>query len=199
MHCHAFSDYMRHIDSNDWTGVSRLMLSSANKLASIGAELLLAPCNTIHRVFDLVAAQSLRPWLHIAAEVAAECKRRGFTCVALLGTSFIMQGNVYTSQFDRLGIKYMIPEDSERARLNQFIFQEMVLGRFTRAAREFVLELMDALRLRGCDAAGLCCTELPILLTPVAPCLPVLDSTRCLANAAVNEIASSTLLLNAAR
>jgi aspartate racemase len=87
MHCHAFSEYMRHIDADDWTGVSELMLSSAHKLASIGAEFLLAPCNTIHRVFDLVTAQSPRPWLHIAAQVAAECKRRGFRRVALLGTS----------------------------------------------------------------------------------------------------------------
>jgi aspartate racemase len=84
MHSHSFSEYMRYIEGNDWASVSRLMSSSAHRLASVGAEFLVVPCNTIHKVFDLVAAESSLPWLHIAAEVAAESKRRGFKRVALL-------------------------------------------------------------------------------------------------------------------
>jgi aspartate racemase len=83
---------MRYIEADGWMRVSRLMLSSAGTLASVVAEFLIAPCNTIHKVMDLVSAQSLRPWLHIATEMAAESKRCGFKCVALLGTSLMMHG-----------------------------------------------------------------------------------------------------------
>lgn len=188
VHSHAFSDYMRYIEADDWAAVSRLMLSSADKLASVGAEFLIAPCNTIHKVLDLVAAQSPRPWLHIATEVAAEAKRRGFKCVALLGTTLLMKGDIYASQFERFGVAYRIPDDNECKRLDQFIFKEMVAGKFTGEAQRYVLNLVEDLRSRGCDAAGLCCTELPILLAHSDLSLPVLDSTRCLATAAVSMI-----------
>lgn len=61
MHAHALSEYMRAIDAGDWNGVADLMLSSARKLASVGAEFLIAPCNTIHQAFDFVKEQSPCP------------------------------------------------------------------------------------------------------------------------------------------
>ena len=43
---------------------------------------------------------------------------------------------------------------------------------------------IDRLAARGCDAVGLVCTEIPLLVPPDASPLPVLDSTRLLARAA---------------
>jgi len=40
MHTHSLAEYMKCIDRDDWKGVGELMLSSANKLASIGADFL---------------------------------------------------------------------------------------------------------------------------------------------------------------
>jgi aspartate racemase len=40
---------------------------------------------------------------------------------------------------------------------------------------------------RGCDAVALSCTELPLVLTAENPPLPVLDSTRLLARAALDS------------
>ena len=86
MHSYPLSEYMRRIEAGDWEDVADLMLSSAEKLASIGAQILIAPCNTIHRAFELVEPRSPLPWLHIAKEVATEAKRLGYRKVALLGT-----------------------------------------------------------------------------------------------------------------
>jgi aspartate/glutamate racemase len=44
--------------------------------------------------------------------------------------------------------------------------------------------IIDRLAARGCDAVGLVCTEIPLLVPPDASPLPVLDSTRLLAHAA---------------
>jgi aspartate racemase len=72
MHTHPLSEYMVHIESGDWMGVARLMLSSADKLTLAGADFLICPDNTIHQAFDLVQPNSPLPWLHIAEEVAKE-------------------------------------------------------------------------------------------------------------------------------
>jgi aspartate racemase len=42
------------------------------------------------------------------------------------------------------------------------------------------------LKERGCDAAVLGCTEIPLIVNPETTALPLLDSTRILARAALN-------------
>lgn len=101
--------------------------------------------------------------------------------------------NIYSSQFERFRVAYRVPDDDECKCLDQFIFKEMAVGKFTTEAQRYVMNWMGDLCSCGCDAAGLCCTELPILLADSEAPLPVLDSTRCLASAAVSLIRESCL------
>src|SRR5919198_6116877 len=95
LHSHPLSAYMECIYRDDWQGVADLMLSSANKLARIGADFLISPDNTIHRAFPLVAPRSPVPWLHIVEEVAREARNRGFRRLGITGTRYTMEGGVY--------------------------------------------------------------------------------------------------------
>ncbi len=67
MHTHSLAEYMKCIEGGDWTGVVELMLSSANKLAMIGADFLVCPDNTIHQALPALEGRTPRPWLDIAA------------------------------------------------------------------------------------------------------------------------------------
>jgi len=187
IHAHPFETYMHHIHAGDWDGVGALMLDSAHRLAGIGADCLIAPCNTIHHAMDFVEPRSPRPWLHIAAEVAHEAQRRGFRRIALLGTKLIMESRVYPDRFEQAGIEYEIPDPSEREQIDRFIFDEMVGGKFTGDARAYLEAVIARMQQRGCDAAGLCCTELPLLFQGIETALPLLDSTRILATAALER------------
>jgi aspartate racemase len=187
MNAQPFGDYMRHIDAANWQGVAELMLVSAGKLAGAGADFLIAPCNTIHQAMKHVIGRSPLPWLHIAAAVVAEAKRLGYRRVGLLGTSLTMESPLYPSQLDAAGIEHGVPESRERAEINRFILDEMVRGAFTTEARMYFTGLIQRLKERGCDAAGLCCTELPVLLEGGETALPLLDSTRLLAQAALER------------
>ena len=77
LHTHPLGEYMECIYEDDWSGIARLMLSSARKLAAIGADFAICPDNTIHQAFDEVAAASPIPWLHIAVAVAEIAYRDG--------------------------------------------------------------------------------------------------------------------------
>src|SRR5690242_8820290 len=72
MHTHSLAQYVKYLDRGDWQGVGNLMLSSAHRLASIGADFLICPDNTLHQAMRYVEPHSPRPWLHIAEVVAAE-------------------------------------------------------------------------------------------------------------------------------
>ena len=187
MHTHSLADYMRSIYADDWQGVADLMLSSAEKLARVGADFLISPDNTIHRAFDLVAPRSPRPWLHIVEEVAAEARRQNYHRLALLGTRYTMEGPVYPTKLAAAGIEYAVPTAEERQRLDQIIFDELVYGKFTPQSLSYYLEVIGRLKAVGCDAAVLGCTEIPLLVTPEVSPLPTLDSTRILARAAVRK------------
>jgi aspartate racemase len=187
LHSHSLAEYMKRIDTGDWAGVAELMLSSADKLAKAGADFLICPDNTIHQAFDLIEHRAPRPWLHIAREVAAEAKSKGFRRLAVLGTRYLMEGPVYPQTLKAAGIEHRIPKAEQRQRINEIIFDELVNGQFLPRSLAYYVEVIRSLKDEGCDAVVLGCTEIPLLVTPESSPMPTLDSTRLLARAAVRK------------
>jgi len=180
MHTHPLAEYMECIYRDDWKGVGDLMLSSAEKLAAIGADFLICPDNTIHQAMPYVAERSPRPWLHIAEVVAGEASARGFRKIGLTGTRYLVESEVYPAEYVR-------PSAEERAEINRIIFEELVYGKFAPEAVSYFQRVIDSFKRQGCDAVVLGCTEIPLLMNDESSPLPTLDSTRLLARAALRR------------
>jgi len=185
MHTHSLSKYMEYIYKDEWEEVARLMLSSSEKLKAAGADFLICPDNTIHQVLDDVNKVSPLPWLHIAEEVAREAKRSGFTKSAILGTKYLMTGPVYPDAYDKLTLEYEIPDQATREKIDSIIFNELVYGEITQNSKNYFLEQILTFKNSGCDSVVLGCTEIPLIVLSGESPLPVLDSTRLLARAAL--------------
>jgi aspartate racemase len=185
MHTHPLAEYMVHIREGNWRSVADLMLSSVQKLADVGAQLAVCPDNTIHQAFDRVAEKSPIPWLHIAEAVGDEAASQGFTCLAITGTSYLMTGPVYSRPLADRNISSKIPDSKEREEIDRIIFEELVNGIFTEESRQYLNGVIKGLKDRGCDAAVLGCTEIPLLVDPGDCPMSTLDSTRLLAGAAL--------------
>ena len=185
LHTASFADYVRCLDASDIQGVADLMLSSAHKLAAAGADFLICPDNTIHQAFPLVAPASPLPWLHIAAAVEAEARRRKYRKVGLIGTQAAMEGPVYQPVLEKAGIEVVLPPVSDRIELDNIIRAELIRGRFLPGSRAYVRRVISTMAANGVEAVILGCTELPLLLSEEPPALPLLDSTRLLAAAAL--------------
>jgi aspartate racemase len=187
MHTHPLAEYMVHIRADNWQAVAELMLSSANILRKAGASFAICPDNTIHQAFDLVVAKSLIPWLHIAEVVAQNAKDRGFRKLGVLGTKYLMTGPVYPKALEKFDIKWQVPNDEDREQINNIIFGELVNAVFTEKSRLFFNGVIKKLKNTGCDGVVLGCTEIPLIIDQQDCPLPVLDSTRLLARAALNK------------
>jgi aspartate racemase len=190
MHTPPFAQYMKLIYASDWEAIGRLMLASARIVAQAGADFAISPDNTIHQGLDLVRDCSAIPWLHIAECVGEEAKGRGFKRLGVLGTKYLMTGPVYPRALEALSLAWEIPEERDRARIDDIIFKELVNGVFTEQSRLYFNEVIGKLRKRGCDAAVLGCTEIPLIVNPDGCPLPTLDSTRLLARAAIRRAIS---------
>jgi aspartate racemase len=187
MHTHPLAAYMRCIEADDWAGVADLLFSSAGKLRGCGADFLVCPDNTVHRSIDAIRDTSPLPWLHIAEEVAAVAGEQGYRRVLVLGTRYLMESAVYPDTLAPRGIEHEVPGRETRARINALIFDELVYGQFTAPARSYFGQVIADGRERGCDAVVLGCTEIPLLIGQADSVLPILDSTRLLARAALRE------------
>jgi len=185
MHTHSLSRYMSAIHAGNWQAVADLMLDSAEKLAKIGADLLICPDNTIHQSMDLVEPKSPIPWLDIAQEVVAEANRQNYHSLAILGTKYLMEGPVYRHAAGRAGLTAIVPSSEDREHINNVIFQELVNGITKPDSRTYFNAVMQKMKSLGCDAAVLGCTEIPLLIDPARAPLDTLDSTRILARAAL--------------
>ena len=125
------------------------------------------------------------PALHIGEVVADQAARQGYRKVGVLGTKYTMTGPVYPGALGRREIGWAVPGEADRKIVDDIIFGELCLGLFTDEARDSYVRIINKLKAEGCDAVALVCTEIPLLITQDVSPLPILDSTRLLAVAAV--------------
>jgi aspartate racemase len=157
----------------------------ALKLAAAGCDFFVCPDNTAHIALESAGDPFPIPAMHIGEVVAEQAHADGRTKVGILGTKYTMTGPVYPGALGRHGIGWAIPDESDRKIIDDIIFGELCLGVFTEVARDAYVRIIDKLKAEGCDAVALVCTEIPLLITQDVSPLPILDSTRLLAAAAV--------------
>jgi len=186
MHTPSLARYVTCLERADWAGVGELMLASAQILASIGADFLICPDNTIHQALGQIEQQLPLPWLHIADVVAAEAAERGFSRVGVLGTRWLVESTVYPDRLATRGLEYQRPAAEESTEINRIIIDELTYGRCTPEAVSYFQHVIGELKDAGCDCVALACTEIPLLINDANSPLPTLDSTRLLARAALH-------------
>ncbi len=187
MNTASLADYTERIEHNDWRGVAEIMLKSARKLASAGADFLVCPDNTIHQALPHVVQRSPLPWLHIAEVVAQQAARRGFRRLGLLGTRWLVESDVYPDKLALHGIGLVLPSPVERDDMHRIIMDELVRGTFRPEATAAFQRVISRMKRDGCDAVVLGCTEIPLVVDETRSALPPLDSTRLLAHAALDR------------
>jgi aspartate racemase len=172
-------------EAGDHGRVRELFHPDIAKLAAAGADFFVCPDNTAHIALELDGEAFALPCLHIGEVVAERAKAEGRGKVGILGTKYTMTGPVYPGALGRRGIDWAVPDEADRKLINDVIFDELCLGVFKDSSREAYVAIIRKLAAAGCDSVALVCTEIPLLITPEDSPLPILDSTRLLAAAAV--------------
>jgi len=173
-------------DRNDHATLRAAFAADAAKLAAAGADFFVLPDNTAHIALEAPGDPFAIPCLHIGEVVADQALRDGRAKIGILGTNWTMTGPVYPGALRRRGLDWEIPDAEDRATIHRIIFDELCLGIFTDESRAAYVAIIERLAARGCDAVALVCTEIPLLIDEANSPLPILDSTRLLARAAVD-------------
>ena len=181
----AMHESLEAWERGDHAALRSTFMADARKLAAAGADFFVLPDNTAHIALESPGEPFPIPCLHIAEVVGDQAVADGRRRIGILGTDWTMTGPVYRGALGRRGLGWEIPDEEDRALIHRVIFDELCLGICRDESRADYVRIIDKLAARGCDAVALVCTEIPLLITEQDSALPLLDSPRLLATAAV--------------
>jgi aspartate racemase len=142
----------------------------------------------MHKVAPAIEAAVDVPLLHIADATAAQVRAAGVTRVGLLGTRFTMEEEFYKGRLvGRHGLDVLVPDSDERELVHRVIYEELVVGEIRPASRAAFRGVIQGLIARGAAGIILGCTEIGLLVKAEDSPVPLFDTTRLHALAAVTE------------
>ncbi|MEQ1496486.1 MAG: amino acid racemase [Novosphingobium sp.] len=183
-----FSEMARLSTKEEWDRAAKTLAASARRLEKAGATAVLIGANSMHKVYDAVAAAVDVPVIHIAECVADRMAANRVKKAALIGTRNVMVESFYRQKLIARDIELLPPEMAFVDRLDRIIYDELLLGKASRQAERELKTIMTNLAQDGAEAVVLGCTELEMIVTVDANVLPIYDCTRIHAQAAVDWI-----------
>jgi aspartate racemase len=182
----CFEDIMALQHAGQWDELGRQMQHAARQVEAGGADFIVLCTNTMHKVAPAIEAASGIPLLHIVDPTAQALREAGVSCAGLLGTRFTMEQDFYRARMEqRHGIDMVIPGESERAIVHNIIYDELCHGTVRNESRNAFRQVIRHLQQAGAQAVILGCTEITLLIGAEDSVLPVFDTTRLHALAAV--------------
>lgn len=175
----------------DWKLAGEILAQAAVGLQQAGAEGIVLCTNTMHKVADAIETACDVPFLHIADATGRAISQHNMSNVALLGTRYTMEQDFYRGRLqEEFGISTLIPEAADRQRINQIIFDELCLGEFSEASRDYYLSVIESLAQQGAQGVIFGCTEIGLLVPVEMSPLPVFDTAAIHAADAVEFMLS---------
>ncbi|MEM8725297.1 MAG: amino acid racemase [Pseudomonadota bacterium] len=181
-------------DDKDWKRAADVLCESAKRLEGAGAGALIIGANSMHKLYDDVAAAVDIPILHIADYVGQALKDAGHKSAALIGTRNVMTESFYRKRLVAHGIDLLPPNMANVETLDKIIYQELMVGKATRDAERAMKTIITNKAQEGAEAIVLASTELALVVDVDANVLPVFDSTRIHCRAAADWVLEEELV-----
>ncbi|MDX8537617.1 aspartate/glutamate racemase family protein [Mesorhizobium abyssinicae] len=182
-----FAEIAERQHAGDWQGAGVLLAEAARKLEAGGAEGLVVCTNTMHRLADEVQAAVSIPLIHIADATAVAVRDAGVRRPALLATRFTMEQDFYKGRLaEKYGLQPIVPDQAGRDMVHRVIYDELCQGIVKPDSHAAYVEEVGRLqRDENIDGVIMGCTEITMLIGQADFDIPVFDTTRLHAEAAV--------------
>ena len=169
-----------------WEEAAHLLNEGALRLERGGAECLILATNTMHKLVEPMLYGVNIPFIHIVDPTARAILAAGMDTVGLLGTRYTMEEDFYVGRLrDEFGLSVLIPDEDDRMMVNGCIYNELVKGKVHDSSREAYINVIQKLVEDGAQGIILGCTEIMLLIQQAHSPVPIFDTTRLHALAAV--------------
>jgi aspartate racemase len=174
-------------EKRDWQTMADIISGAVNRVADAGAEFAIVPSNSAHFAYKQIEAAAKIPVLNLVELAAEACEGHEFDRVAVLGVGVTMSDGLYDNALQSRGIRSIKLPDSERKKLNEIIYEELVYGEIVPDSVSVVIKICERLMHRGCKGILMACTELPLIINGANSPLPFIDTNDLLAEKTVEH------------
>jgi len=186
MYSFDFADIEELQKAGNWKQATVNMIEAARSLEKGGADFLVICTNTMHKMADDVQQNIQIPLLHIVDAVADQIVKQNHRKIGLLGTMFTMEEPFYKDRLiNGYKLEVLIPPKNERQIVHQIIYDELVCGKISSSSRDEYKRIIESLVAKGAEAIILGCTEIGLLIKSSDCKVPLFDTTKIHALAAV--------------
>ncbi|RWD55921.1 MAG: aspartate/glutamate racemase family protein [Mesorhizobium sp.] len=183
-----FAEIAERQHAGDWDGAGALLVEAALGLEAGGAQGLVICTNTMHKLADNVAAAASIPLIHIADATARAVVHAGVKRPALLATRFTMEQDFYKGRLaDQYDLRPVVPNQAGRDLVHRVIYDELCQGIVKEDSKAaYIAEVGRLRRDEKIDGLIMGCTEITMLIDQGDFDIPVFDTTRIHAEAAID-------------
>jgi aspartate racemase len=169
-----------------WNEATEILIAASRSVEAGGADFVIFCTNTMHKVADEVQNHIKIPILHIADATAQTIKAAGLRKVGLLGTKFTMEEDFYKGRLiQKYNLEIIIPTAGAREVVHRVIYDELCTGEIKPSSKIKYLDIIERLAKEGAEGIILGCTEIGLLVKKEECRVPLFDTTRIHAIAAV--------------
>jgi aspartate racemase len=163
------------------------LVETATILERAGAGILAIPCNAAHHFVPRLQARIKTPILNMIREACVQVCLLSpeIKSVGLLAATGTVRSRVYHEEFARAGLEVLVPDDRSQERVHNAIWQ-VKAGLLGKRVQHTFESIGAKLSRRGAGAIILGCTEIPLAFAPDEVGYVTINSTRVLAQAAVD-------------
>ena len=183
-----FCDLSRLEKPEQWEMAADKLGNAAQRLEKAGATALLICANSMHRVADDIASQISIPLIHIADCVGKKMKQDKIKKAAIIGTRNVMTESFYRRRLVSHGVNLMTPNMVRVTEIDRIFYDELMQGIVNRDSERTMKTFLTDIAKEDIEAIVLGSTELEMLVNTQANVLPIYDSTKIHADAAVDWI-----------
>ena len=183
-----FTEIAERQHAGDWEGAGALLVEAARTLETAGAEGLVICANTMHKLADAVQAATSIPLIHIADATGRAVIGAGVKRPALLATRFTMEQDFYKGRLaGKYGLEPVVPDQAGREMVHKVIYDELCQGIVRPESKSAYLDEVGRMRRADrVDGVIMGCTEITMLIGQGDFAIPVFDTTRIHAEAAID-------------
>ena len=169
-----------------WPEAAQVLIGAAKGLERGGADFIVLCTGTMHKVADDIQAHIQIPMLHIADATAQRVRDSGIRKIGLLGTRFTMEEEFYIGRLvQKHGLDVIVPNAHERGIVHRVIYDELVLGMMREPSKGRYIDIIERMVKEGAEGVILGCTEIGLLVHEQDCSVPLFDTTKIHAMAAV--------------
>ncbi len=161
----------------------RMLLQGIEQLKIAGADFAIIACNTVQIFIEELRQKTNLQILSIPEEVAKVLKTNN---VALLATEATINARIFDKELQRKNIVLTKPDQKQQGALTKIIMN-ILNGNKSEDDRAELVFMIDQLKCQGAEAVILGCTDLPLLVSQEDISIPVIDTIKVIAAAAVRE------------